>query len=210
MRFKNRIEAGQKLAQALAEYQGQGAAVYALPRGGVVLGHEIAKKLGAPLDLVITRKIGHPLEREYAVCAIAEDGHTLCDEAELALLDKKWLKNEFEKEQKEAKRRRKVYLEDRKPLSAENKIAIIVDDGIATGLTMLLAISEIKHQRPRKIVVAVPVVPKDIAPKIKKEADELVVLEIPEIYLYAVGAYYENFPQVEDEEVIELLKIKQN
>lgn len=205
MIFKDRTEAGRKLAEALKKYKGQDLVIYALPRGGVVLGYEIAKALGAPLDLVIPRKIGHPTNPEYAVCAVAEDGHMICNEAERAMLDPKWLEQAVERERQEAKRRRETYLEGRPPLSAEGKIAIIVDDGIATGLTMMLAIREIKHQKPKKIVVAIPVSPQDSAEVLKKEADELVALDIPEAYLGAVGAYYENFPQVEDAQVIRLL-----
>ncbi len=204
MLFENRADAGKKLADALENYKSKDAVVYALPRGGVVLGYEVAKKLGAPLDLVITRKIGHPSQPEYAVCAVAEDGHMICNEDERAALDKKWFESEVEKERKEARRRREKYLSGRKPVSCRGKTAIIVDDGIATGLTMFLAVDEVKHENPKEIVIAVPVVPKDTAEKIKKKA-KLVALDIPEIYRGAVGAYYDNFPQVSDEEVIELL-----
>ncbi len=206
MYFKDRMEAGRKLAEALNKYKNQIAVVYALPRGGVILGEIIAKELGAYLDLVITRKIGHPLSPEYAVCAVAEDGDMICNETEKASLDPKWLERESKKEKKEAIRRRKVYLKGRLPLKTENKIALIVDDGIATGLTMELAIREVKHLNPKKIVVAIPVLPADVAEKIRKEIDELVALDIPTNYAGAVGAYYEEFPQVEDEEVIKILK----
>lgn len=203
--FKDRQDAGRQLADALSRYADTDAVVYALPRGGVVLGYEIAKKLRAPLDLVITRKIGHPSNPEYAVCAVAEDGDMVCDEAERAALDKRWLKIEAEKERQEAKRRRETYLGGRKMISAKERTAILVDDGIATGLTMLLAIREVKHQHPNRVVVAIPVVPKDTAKKIQEEADELVALSIPFSYLGAVGAYYADFRQVNDEEVLRLL-----
>lgn len=206
MRFKDRIEAGRKLALKLLKYKNEAVVVYALPRGGVVLGYEIAKELGAPLDLVITRKIGHPHMPEYAVCVTAEDGDIICSETERTALNPEWLKREIEKERKEAKRRRETYLKGRKPYSLENKTAIVVDDGIATGLTFLLAIKELKHLNPKKIIAAVPVAPKDTAEKIKKEADEFVTLYIPVYYLGAVGAYYDDFLQVKDEEVIELLE----
>lgn len=205
MRFKNRLEAGKKLAEALAKYKGAELVVYALPRGGVVLGREIAQELGAPLDLIITRKIGHPLQSEYAVCAVAEDGDLICNEAERPLLNEQWLRGEIEREREEARRRREIYLRNRRPVSAKNKTAIVVDDGIATGLTMQLAIREVKHNEPERIVLAVPVIPAEIAKKFKKEVDEVVTLDTPELYLGAVGAYYDEFPQVEDEEVIKLL-----
>lgn len=205
MRFKDRVEAGQKLAAALGKYKEEKVVVYAIPRGGVVVGYEIAKALAAPLDVVITRKIGHPLFPEYAVCVIAEDGDMLCNEGEAAALNKEWLQEEAEKEQREAMRRRKVYGAGREPLSPRGKIAIIVDDGIATGLTFLLAIRQLRLLEPKRIVAAIPVAPQEVAQIIKKEADELVALHIPRVYLGAVGAYYDEFDQVEDEEVIKLL-----
>jgi putative phosphoribosyl transferase len=204
MRFKDRIDAGKRLAEALKEYKGEDIVVYALPRGGVVLGYEIAKELNASLDLVITRKIGYPGNEECAVCAVAEDGHMICDSSVEPLLDKEWLKRQAEKEIKEARRRREVYLKDRKSIPADGKVAVIVDDGIATGLTILLAIRELRHQNPKKIVVAVPVASVDASERVREEADELVALDVP-IYFQAVGAYYSDFPQLEDEEVIRLM-----
>lgn len=207
MHFRNRLEAGQKLAELLKKYKGQDVVVYALPRGGVVLGYEVAQELEAPLNLIITRKIGHPLQPEYAVCAVAEDGDLLCNKEERAALDPQWLKIETEKEQNEARRRRETYLGKEKVATAQGKIAIVIDDGIATGLTMLLAIDEVKHENPKEIIVAVPVVPMDVAEKIKQKTDKLVALDIPVFYAGAVGAYYDEFPPVEDEEVIKLLEI---
>lgn len=205
MQFKDRVEAGRKLAEALRKYKGEDAVIYALPRGGVVLGYEIARDLDAPLDLVITRKIGYPGNEECAVCAVAEDGDMICDPSVGPLLDKEWLRQQAEKEMQEARRRREVYLKDRKPLSADGRIAIIVDDGIATGLTILLAIGEIKHQNPKKVVVAAPVTSKDACERIREEADELVALAVP-AYFNAVGAYYKSFPQLDDGEVIRLME----
>ncbi len=181
MRFKDRTEAGQKLAKALAKYKGEKVVVYAIPRGGVVLGVEIAKALGASLDLVITRKIGHPSNPEYAVCVIAEDKDLLCDEAERKGLDPKWLAKAMEKERLEAKRRREVYLKSKtRP--------------------------EVGHKKPARLIAAVPVMPAEMIGKVKAEADELVALDIDANYLGAVGAYYDDFPQVSDEEVIGLLQ----
>ncbi len=205
MRFKNRAEAGRQLAEVLTKYEGEGVVIYALPRGGVVLGFEIAKRLGAPLDLVITRKIGYPGNEECAVCAVAEDGHMICDRDGASFLDLEWLRDQAEKEMQEAKRRRQVYLKSREPLPVEGKVAIIVDDGVATGLTILLAINELKHERPRKVVVAVPVSSQDAAEKIRADADELIALDVPSSFM-AVGEYYEQFPQLEDEEVISLME----
>ncbi|MEX2013080.1 MAG: phosphoribosyltransferase family protein [Candidatus Levyibacteriota bacterium] len=207
MRFRDRTEAGQLLAQKLKKYIGKDVVVYALPRGGVVTAVEIAKELHAPLDLIITRKISHPHSPEYAIAATAENGHIVGTRRELLEIDEEWLEGEIERQRKEAARRRKNYLHGREILSPQGKIAILVDDGVATGLTLRVGILELKHRNPSKLIVAVPVVPKSTAKILEKEADELVALEIPtdDNFLGAVSAYYESFPQVEDEEVIKTL-----
>lgn len=206
MLFKNRIDAGQKLADALIKYKGEDVIVYALPRGGVIPGYEIAKRLNAPLDLIITRKIGYPGNEECAVCAVAEDGDMICDSSGADLIDPQWLQENAEKEMREAKRRREAYLKGRTPLAVTGKIAIIVDDGVATGLTLLLAVQELKHSNPKKIVVAVPVSSTIAADKIRREADELAVLDTPANF-YAVGAHYESFPQLTDDEVMTIMEL---
>ena len=205
--FRDREDAGKQLARALEGYRGTDAVVLALPRGGVVIGERVAKGLGLPLDIVVARKVGHPTNPEYAICAVDERGTRLCNEAELKRIDKKWLNQAVEQEQQEAQRRIALYRGKKAPISISGKTVIIVDDGIATGLTMRLAVQAVKTQGPKKVVVAVPVVPSDVAMKIKREADELVVLLPPEDFLGAVGAHYEYFPQVEDAEVIRLLSL---
>lgn len=203
--FKDRVDAGKQLSEKLTKYRGRDAVIFALPRGGVVLGVEIAKKLQLPLDLIITRKIGHPQNPEYALCAVTENSDMVCNEEELARVDREWLREKTEKERLEAKRRRKVYLQGRKPISAKDKTAILIDDGAATGLTMLAAVSEIKHQNPQWIVVGIPVIPPEAAQRISSEVDELAAVAIPEYFSGAVGSYYEFFPQVSDEEVMKML-----
>lgn len=205
-RFENREDAGKQLAAALKKYKEKDVVVYALPRGGVVCGAEVAKALGAPLDLLIGRKIGHPYNEEYAIGAVAEDSCSIMNEGEAASVDKAWLEREIEKQKQEAKRRRETYLGARPPVQAEGKTAIIVDDGLATGLTMRLAIKELKHRNPARIVVAVPVSPKDTADEIAKEVDEVVAIESSLSFLGAIGAYYNEFPQLEDSEVIRLMQ----
>ena len=206
MRFHDRTEAGEKLADAVEKYKGQPAVIYALPRGGVVLGAIIAQRLSAPLDLTIPRKIGHPSNPETAVCAVSEAGYRLCNEL-LQTVNEAWLEHATERERAEAKRRRKVYLGDRPPPLVKGKIAIVVDDGIATGLTMRVAIHDIKERQPAKVIVAVPVAPSDTAEQIAREVDKFVALVIiPSEYFGAVGAYYENFEQVSDEEVVALVQ----
>lgn len=206
MCFKDRREAGRLLAEKLKKYMNKDTIIYALPRGGVLTGFEIAKKLNAPLDLVVARKIGHPSQPEYAIAALAENGDIIKGNIDFSSIDKKWFKKEIEKEKKEAKRRRKEYLSGQKMVSPKGKIAILVDDGIATGLTIRAGILELKHLNPKKIVVAVPVAPKDVSDQIKSEVDEFIALDIPAVYIGAVGAYFEDFHSVSDEEVINLLK----
>lgn len=219
MRFTNREQAGEKLAEAVeslvcgdkrvhhvAPLPRDEYVVFAIPRGGVVLGVEVANRLHCPLDLVITRKVGHPGNPEYALCVVAEDGHEICNEGELSSVDKAWLQEEKKKERAEAKRRRLVYLGDRPRLSVAGKTAIVVDDGIATGMTFIAALREVRELQPARLVAAVPVMPAEFLVKLKKECDEVVCLNIDPAYLGAVGAYYEDFPQVSDEEVVNKLE----
>lgn len=205
MTFYDRTEAGELLADRLEKYSGEDVVVYALPRGGVVLGLEIARRLCAPLDLVIPRKIGHPLHPEYAICAITEDGYLICNQEEAARHDTDWLKRSILAEHKEAQRRRQLYMSGRENVSVEGKVAIVVDDGIATGLTMMAAIEDLKDRRPSKIVLAVPVIPADTIPQLRRRVNEIVAVEVPKHYRGAVGSYYRDFDQVEDDEVIRLL-----
>lgn len=209
MYFRNRTDAGRLLAKALKKYKDEDVVVYALPRGGVVVAVEIARRLHAPLDLIITRKIGHPYQPEYAIAAIAENGHIVGEQKKLKALDQEWLQEEVERQRNEAKRRHEKYLQGKVKIPVKGKTAILVDDGVATGLTMRAGIVELKHRYPKRIVVAVPVVPKSTADMLKKEArGELVALEIPPdgAFQGAVGAYYDEFFPVEDEEVIATLK----
>lgn len=207
MYFRDRVDAGKKLSQELAKYKGQDVVVYALPRGGVVVAEEIAKALHAPLDLVLAHKIGHPYHSEYAIGAISESGIMVGNQREISQLDPVWLEKAKKSEMEEIKRKREAYLKGRKPISPEGKIAILVDDGIATGLTMQVGILELKTKHPMKIVAAVPVAPASTADLLGSMCDDLVACDIPDDFefLGAVGAYYDRFDQVEDEEVIEIL-----
>ncbi len=206
MILRDRIEAGQKLAQKLMAYRDVQAVVYALPRGGVVVGAQIAGALQKPLDLVIARKIGHPHAPEFGIAAVTENGYLVKNGRVVATVDPGWFEREVERQRNEAKRRRDLYLADRKPIPAEGQVAILVDDGIATGLTVEAAIVELKERRPTKIVLAVPVLPRDTARRLAAEVDELVALTIPEPFLGAISAYYLDFAQTSDEEVVQILR----
>lgn len=205
--FKNRAQAGRRLAHELERYRGSDSIVFAIPRGGVVTGFEIARALDLPLEIVVSRKIGHPTSPEYAVCAVDAKGLTLCNEEEINAIDAVWLKKAITEQQKEAQRREVVYQKGRARIQAKGKTIIIVDDGVATGLTIRLAILGLKAEGPARIIVALPVAPVGVAEQLKKEVDELILLSNPEDFLGAVGSHYERFEQVEDDEVIHLLEL---
>jgi putative phosphoribosyl transferase len=205
--FQNRADAGAQLAKKLLRYKGTRAVVLALPRGGVVTGYEIAKALSLPLDIVAVRKIGHPASPEYAIGAVNENGAIILNETEAAAVDRRWLADETKRQQEEAKRRSVAYRAGRVPLILAGTTAILVDDGVATGLTMRLAIRSVKVHKPARVVVAIPVAPPGMARVLKAEgADDILVLEPPEDFMGAVGAHYTRFEQVEDDEVIRLMR----
>lgn len=205
MTFTDRLDAGKQLAERLAKYTKR-AVVYALPRGGVVLGAEIARELEAPLDLILVRKIGHPGHEEYAIGAVAEGGKPVFNQSEREGVEDSWLKATLQAARAENERRRGIYFPtDYQPSKVAGKVAILVDDGIATGLTMEAAVETLTARNPKKIVIAVPVAPADSIDNLKAIADEVIVIDDPLNFRGAVGAHYENFPQIEDDEVIELL-----
>ena len=205
--FKDRQDAGVQLAKKLSSYRGQDAVILALPRGGVVIGYEVAKALKLPLDIIVVRKVGYPGDPEYAICAVDEKGTLLCDQ-EADTIDRQWLQKEIERQRQEALRRLGAYRGNRKPIGVAGKIAIVVDDGIATGLTMRLAVRALAAQHPKKIIIAVPVAPELQRTLMREGADEVIVLEPPEEFWGAVGAHYESFEQVTDSEVISLLRAR--
>lgn len=206
MTFENRAEAGKILAGELKKHEhGSDAVVYGLPRGGVETAAEVALALDAPLELIVARKIGHPFDPEYAVGAVTESGPATWNEAELASLDDTWAKQAEAAARTEAKRRRERYMPKHKPVSVTNKTAMLIDDGIATGLTMLAAIEVVRTKKPRRIIVAVPCAPNDVISDLMEHTDEVLVLTDPDEYLGSVGAYYEDFPQLTDEDVIDIL-----
>lgn len=204
IQFADRKEAGEKLAKALAKYKGKDVVVYTLPRGGVVVAYEIVKALDAPLGLVITRKIGRPNSPEYAIAAIAEDGHMIVNETEVKSVDPEWFEAKKQEELVEAKRRRAVY--DGKSITdVKGKTVILVDDGIATGMTVQLAVEELRHHGVKHIIIAVPVILGSPAKTITPLVDKLIALQTPND-AYSIGSYYKDFGEVTDEEVSTLLK----
>ncbi len=206
MRFADRRDAGRKLAKRLAEFKGRkDVMLFALPRGGAVVGAEIAAALGMPLDLIVTRKIGAPENEEYALGALAETGEIIWNEAEREAHDRAAVERIVERERAEAKRRAETYRSGRPLPDLTGKTALIVDDGLATGYTMRAAIAAAKHQHADKIVIAVPHGAHDSIEALKKEADEVIALTAPRLY-FAVGGQYNVFDQTEDDEVLALMK----
>ncbi|MFN8487390.1 MAG: phosphoribosyltransferase [Caldilineaceae bacterium] len=205
--LRNRTEAGQKLAQALIEYMDHlDVLVLGLPRGGVPLAYEIAKALHAPLDVFIVRKLGAPDHEELAMGALASGGMRVLNADvidELEIPDA-WIDIVVSKEQKELDRRARAYRGERPPLNVRNKTILLVDDGIATGATMRVAIAALRQQQPAKIIVAVGVAPVEICELLANEADELVCVLTPEPF-WSVGAWFEDFTETSDEEVRRLL-----
>lgn len=204
--FRDRTDAGQQLARALAALELPDPVVLALPRGGVPVAIEVARALKAPLDLLLVRKIGAPFQRELAVAAVAEGGALAINEDVLAIagLDHGYVEHEAQAETREIERRRKLYMGARKPVPVQGRSAIVIDDGIATGATMRAALRLLRERKPARIVLAVPVAPPDTVESMRPMVDDLVCLEAPP-YFHAVGAHYVDFEQVEDATVRELL-----
>ncbi len=208
MYFVNREDAGNRLCPLLDKYKGHPVVVYAIPRGGVTVAEPIARYLNAPMDILLSHKIGHPYHREYAIAAVSENGHMLGNRYELEALGEEWVEKQKEHQIQELKRKREHFMKGRGKTDLKGKIAIIVDDGIATGLTMKAGILELKEQHPAKIVVAVPVAPSSTAGELAEMTDEFIGLVVPDEgqFIGSVGSYYHDFTQVEDEEVIEVLE----
>jgi len=199
MIFANRHEAGQKLAKKLSKYKNKkGVIVLGIPRGGVEVAFDIAKKLKVPLSIVVTKKIGHPFDSELAIGA-ASPGNYIVDEEYKNEAGEVYIKKAVKELNIEIGRRYKNYIKGKKP-ELKNKIVILVDDGLATGFTMLAALRYVKSQNPKKIIVAVPVAAQDSFEKVKIQADELICLQIP-VFFSAVGSFYQDFMQLEDKEV---------
>jgi len=205
--FRDRSDATQQLLPKLKQYKGNpDAVILAIPRGALEMGALLRDELSLPLDIVVTKKIGAPGNEEYAVGVVGPDGSYEVNEAISGISDN-YLKDEAKRLQNLIKERYLDYRGDTEPPDLKDKIAIIVDDGIATGFTMLAAIRYIRRQKPQKIVLAVPVAPPDSHERLKKEVDEMICLEVREDF-YAVGQFYEEFSQVSDEEAKKLLNFK--
>jgi len=203
--FESRVDAGQHLARALAAYRGRNALVLAIPRGAVEMGAEIAKALEGELDVVLVRKLRAPYSPELAVGSIDESGWTyIARHARDAGADEAYLAKEKATQLALLRSRRAQYTPARAPADPQGRVAIVVDDGIATGASMIAALHAVRARNPERLVCAVPVAAPDSAEQVRDYADELVCLETPREFM-AVGQFYRHFPQVEDDEVVRLL-----
>jgi putative phosphoribosyl transferase len=205
--FSDRVDAGKRLASALADFAGKNGIVLAIPRGGVVVGYEIAAALKLPLDVIIPHKIGAPANPELAIGAVTEDGTTILDNHLIAYMEvtQDYIKEESERQKQEIMRRLKLYRQDVLYPNLKGLDVIIVDDGIATGSTMKAALASVKNRGAASVTVAVPVGPPSTIKELKKQADRVVCPFTPE-YFSAIGQFYADFSQTTDEEVISLLK----
>jgi putative phosphoribosyl transferase len=206
--FRDRRDAGRRLAAALAPYRTSRPVVLALPRGGVPVGFEVAKSFAAPLDVLLVRKIGAPGHEELGLGAVV-DGHdpqlVLNEDLVRAVAPPPgYIEAEEQRQLAEIERRRQHYNRDRSPVAVEGRTVIVVDDGIATGATVKAALRGLARNRPARLVLAVPVAPAASLEELSAECDELVCLATPDPF-YAVGPQYRNFRQTEDAEVVRLL-----
>lgn len=208
MPFRDRSDAGKKLAAALKRYEGQNPVILALPRGGVPVAAEVAAALRAPLDLVLVRKIGVPMQPELAMGAVVDGAPPIIvrneDIVREAMISESEFKQVCDVELAEIARRRRLYLGDRLPVEVKDRIAIVVDDGIATGATTRAALRATRMRAPKKLVLAVPVAAAETLREIRRDADDVICLEDYD-FLGAIGLYYSDFRQTRDEEVIDAL-----
>lgn len=206
MRFQDRIDAARRLAVALGHWRGHRPLVLAIPRGAVPMGVVIAEALDGELDVVLVRKLRAPFSPEFAVGAVDETGWAyVADHAAQAGADAAWLERETAAQLETLRRRRAQYTPARPPIDPRGRVAIVVDDGLATGATMIAALHAVRAREPAKLVCAVPVAAPDSLEAVRPWADEVVCLEAP-AFFDAVGRFYGDFAQVEDDEVVRLLR----
>lgn len=205
MVFRNRNDAGQKLGEALVDYKDLLPVVFAIPRGGVEIGAEVAKFLDAPLELLIAGKIGHPLDAEVAIGAVTETGEPVWGEEAARITNEAWRAHQVELARAEARRRRLKYTSEAPDLGLRGRTAILVDDGAATGLTMVAALRDLIGRNPESVIAGLPVASAEAALQCANYADKVVALYIPETGFGGVANYYQEFDQVGDEAVRGLL-----
>jgi putative phosphoribosyl transferase len=199
--FKDREDAGVLLAEKLREYENTNSIILAIPRGGVPVGYVISQKLNLPLDIILSKKIPHPYNKELAIGAVTMDAEIVDYYPNIS---KNYINSEISRIREVLKKKQKMFIGNYKPLDIEGKNVILVDDGIATGNTVLVSIMSLRKLKPAKIIVAVPVLPYEDLKTFQREADEFVYIEASN-YFRGVGAFYEHFEQVDDDSVVEML-----
>jgi putative phosphoribosyl transferase len=203
--FSDRHEAGERLAEGLAEYRGRGdVVVIGVPRGGVVVAAEVSKALDVLLDVVIVKKLGYPGNPEFALGATGPDSHYINREI-ASHIPRDYIDKEIEAKQREARERVKMLRGVAPPIDLQGKTVIVVDDGVATGSSMIMAVELLRANRPAAIIVAVPVAPPEAVKALSLVADRVVAVSKPENF-YAIGQFYGDFSQTSDEEVRHLLE----
>lgn len=206
--FKNREDAGRRLAKRLSECRNEDPVVLALPRGGVPVGYEISRSLGAPLDIFVARKLGAPGQPEFGIGAVAQGGVRVLNEDAVQTLGipEEYIERMAEEETAEIERRLALLRGEGRPEpEVGGRTAILVDDGLATGVTARAAVEALRRRSPERLILAVPVCAAQTAETLRSEVDELICLEAP-ADLMAIGLWYQDFYQVPDEEVVELLE----
>lgn len=196
--FRDRIEAGELLAAKLRKFKNDPGIVLAVPRGGVPVAYAVAKELGFPLEIVLTKKIGHPTNKEYAIGAASLTDYFVIPHENVS---EEYIQREVGKIRDRLKEMYTQFMGDREPENLKGKTVIVIDDGIATGNTLLGTVNVLRKSNPGKIVIGVPVASKSALLKLSKEVDEVIAVLTPEVF-HGVGAFYEDFEQVSDEEVL--------
>lgn len=204
--FRDRYDAAQRLAKKLSTYKDMNPLILAIPRGAVPMAKIIADELNGEFDVVLVRKLRAPFSPEFAIGSVDESGWTyIADYAASAGGTPEYIESEKRLQMETIRTRRAQYTPIRPPIDPAGRIVIVIDDGLATGSTMISALHGLRAKNPKKLICAVPVSPPDTLEKVADMADEVVCLDAPD-YFQAVGQFYSSFPQVEDEEVIEILK----
>jgi putative phosphoribosyl transferase len=196
--FHDRLFAGLLLAEKLKKYRNDPGVILAVPRGGVPVAYAVAKELGFPVEVILTKKIGHPINKEYAIGAASLTDYFIIPHQDVT---EEYIQKELLRVRARLKEMYTKFMGNKEPENLEGKTVIVIDDGIATGNTLLSTINVLRKSTPRKIIIGVPVASKNAVQKLSKEVDEVVAVMIPEEF-HGVGAFYENFEQVSDEEVI--------